>query len=455
MSPTDEANKMGIRERIMRGMRPLIASLPAPEMVTMALDAGYLWTRYRNDYIGQLVIHPKHGLLPAEEFKDLQTKAIRQAFKHHYKDCAFYHNQCKSIGVKPDDIHSFDDITKIPQIPAETFKQGGILSVPENKILTVVTTSGTSGLPSYLARDITSLGRLIIEGIRYIINILYPMCGKIIGKSLKDYYRYAMKNWHFGLFIPSIKESSSWMTQVSNYAGLLAPPFAIPVDIYLKEMEFNPEKILEKIKEANKEDKMMCFAGFHYIINEMMNYMDETGEMLELDPMGENVCVMIIAGGWKKLSGEAIDKKAFRKKIKEHFGLIETFIVDVYGFGESNYFAVDFCPSKKLHSICSPLTITRDPDTLEVQDFGEKGLISVYDPTMNTFPAFVITDDLGRVTEPQICESCGMTTQFLEYLGRAPKAELRSCGLKTQQLLTDKDKRELEMLRMRTPEGRK
>ena len=172
MSPTDEANKMGIRERIMRGMRPLIASLPGPEMVTMALDAGYLWTRYRNDYIGQLVIHPKHGLLPAEEFKDLQTKAIRQAFEHHYKDCAFYHNQCKSIGVKPDDIHSFDDITKIPQIPAETFKQGGILSVPENKILTVVTTSGTSGLPSYLARDITSLGRLIIEAIRYIINIL-------------------------------------------------------------------------------------------------------------------------------------------------------------------------------------------------------------------------------------------------------------------------------------------
>ena len=145
---------------------------------------------------------------------------------------------------------------------------------------------------------------------------------------------------------------------------------------------------------------MMFFAGFHYIINEVMNYMDKTGE--------------------------AVNKKAFIKKIKEHFGLIETFIADVHGFGESNYFAEVFCPSKKLHSVFSPLVITRDPDTLEVQDWGEKGLISVYDPTMNTFPAFVITDDLGRVTEPQICESCGMTTQFLEYLGRAQKAELKS-----------------------------
>ena len=89
MSPTDETNKIGIGERIMRGMRPVIASLPVDQMVSMAFNTGYLWTRYRNDYIGQLVIHPKHNLLPSEEFKDLQTKAIRQAFEHHYNDCEY------------------------------------------------------------------------------------------------------------------------------------------------------------------------------------------------------------------------------------------------------------------------------------------------------------------------------------------------------------------------------
>jgi long-chain-fatty-acid---luciferin-component ligase len=448
-------NKMGIRERIMRGMRPVMASLPIPEMISTVLDMAYWRAVHKNNYIDQLVRHPKFMFLKPDELKDMQTKAIRQAFKHHYNDCEFYHNQCKSIGVKPNDIHSFNDITKIPQIPSETFKQGGILSVPENKILTVVTTSGTSGLPSFLARDITSIERIIIELIRYIIDFCYPIAANIVGREMKDYYRYCMNNWHVGLFIPSIKESSSWMNQISNYAGFLAPLFAIPFDIYLKEMKFDPAEIFKKIKETHKQDKMIFLVGFHYIINEMMNYMDEIGETLDLDPTGKNVCGMLLAGGWKKLSGEEVDKRAFKKRVKEHFGITERFILDIYGFAESNMLACDFCPDGKVHGIMSSLLVTRDPDTLEVQDFGEKGLISVYDPTMNTYPAFVITDDLGRISEPHICEGCGMTTQDIEYLGRAPKAELRSCGLRTQQILTDKDKKGLEMLRMKTPEGRK
>jgi hypothetical protein len=73
MGLTDEANKMGIREQIVRGIMPVMGKLPLVPMVSTALDVGYLWTRFRNDYIGQLVIHPKHNLLPPEEFKDLQT----------------------------------------------------------------------------------------------------------------------------------------------------------------------------------------------------------------------------------------------------------------------------------------------------------------------------------------------------------------------------------------------
>ena len=99
-----------------------------------------------------------------------------------------------------------------------------------------------------------------------------------------------------------------------------------------------------------------------------------------------------------------------------------------------------------MHIPPTVLAVTRDPETLEIQDYGEEGLMSVWDPTMHSFPAFVITDDIVKLTEPFKCE-CGLTTQTMEYVGRAPEAELRSCGLRLQKSLTEEDEKSLEELK--------
>jgi len=45
-------------------------------------------------------------------------------------------------------------------------------------------------------------------------------------------------------------------------------------------------------------------------------------------------------------------------------------------------------------------------------------------------------------------------SQAVEFVGRATKAELRGCGLKTQQILNDEDKKALEIIRAKTlPSG--
>ena len=59
----------------------------------------------------------------------------------------------------------------------------------------------------------------------------------------------------------------------------------------------------------------MIFIGFHYVFNELMKYMDESGERLSIDPDGSNNSFIFMVGGWKKLSGEKVDKKEFRKKL--------------------------------------------------------------------------------------------------------------------------------------------
>ena len=415
--------------------------------VKLILGINRLSGGARGDEIRKLVSNPKIWSMDPKELKDLQFKAIKQAFEHHYNDCKFYGNYCKNNGsVRPEDIKIADDILKIPQMPAEAFKKTRVSSIPANKIKTVVTTSGTSGSPSYLVRDVRSLGLIRMSYLSLAYIIIRKLVEEGIFSGIGEFSHYAMRNWYLGTFSPDSDESSTWL---ANAFGSFVPfpnLLHIPIDFYLKGFEFVPKKILETIKERNKERKMMIFVGFHYVYNELMRYMDDTGEKLDLDPDGSNLCYIIMAGGWKKLSGEKIDKEEFRRKLSEHFGIREQNIIDAYGFGESNCLALDLCSKRRMHIPPTVLAVTRDPETLEIQDYGKEGLLSVWDPTMHSFPSFVITDDIVKLTEPFKCE-CGLTTQTMEYVGRAPEAELRSCGLRLQKSLTEEDEKGLEELK--------
>jgi Coenzyme F390 synthetase len=364
-------------------------------------------------------------------------KAIKQAFAHHYKNCEAYRYICKD----PIEIKNFEDIWSIPQMHAEEFKKGGIISVSKNQIYTVVTTSGTSGSVSSLPKDMTSQLRLGIAIIRLILNVYHPLVAEYTGRTLAEARRYALNNWTFNFFSPPPTESSSLMVKAFEPLLPVSRILGIDVNFFLPNYEFDPKRVLEEMREINQEKKMMLFLGFHYAFNKMMDYMDDIGERLELDPTGENICIAMMGGGWKTLTGEKIKKNEFEKRLKDHFGLDDLFITEVYGFGEANFGIFDLCPDKKRHVVLPVPVRTRDPETLELQDYGEKGLISVWDPTMNSYPAFVITDDIGRVSDYYECPACGFVGQDLELVGRLSKAEVRSCGLKIQQNLRGKDKK--------------
>ena len=433
-----------------KALRNIISSLPVDLIITKVLDMRYKYAVKKNDYITQLCAHPKYGFVQMAELKELQWRAVKQAFVHHYNDCQIYREYCIEAGIKPDDIRKYDDIMKIPQIPAEMFKKGGIISIPRSQIMNVVTTSGTTGSPSYLPRDVPSMINFGEEAIRLIINIYEPAVADRTGRTKKETVKYALSNWAFDLFTPTPQETSTWLTQALAPVVPIAKMVGIDVGFYLKNFKFDPAKVLGDIREKNEDNKMMVLWAFHYIINEMIKYMDETGERLELDPTGDNVCMMALGGGWKTLEGDKVDKKEFMKMIKEHFGLNEDFIFDLYGLGEVQFGALELlCPEKRMHVITqAPIIATRDPDTLEIQDYGEEGLLSIWDSTMNAYPAFVISDDIVKITDIYKCPACGRITQDIEFIGRAEKAELRSCGLKTQQILNDDSSELLNKFKM-------
>ncbi|MDY6985519.1 MAG: hypothetical protein SVE93_03840 [Candidatus Thermoplasmatota archaeon] len=437
--------------------RSVISHLPVAGLVNGGFSMISEGGKLVGNPVWELCATPKLWSMDQEKLRDKQFRAIKYAFNYHYKRNPVYKDYCaKNGGFEPSMLKTFDDIYKIPQIPVEAFKKGSMATIPEDKIKTVVTTSGTSGSVSYLPKDYWSLMRLGAGLVNYIFSVGVPRVLKqqprFEGKTSR-LVNYALSNFYWSVLLPHPQEASTWFS--SSFHSLL--PYLdllrIPYDFHLNGFKFDPEKILKTIEERRKENKLVFNIGFHYVLNELMNYMDMKGETFEWDPDGSNLCFTIIGGGWKKLSGEAIDKVAFKKKIVDHFGVYEPYILDIYGFGESNAFGLDFCTVSNMHLAPWVVAFNRDPETLEVLEPGEKGLMSVCDPTTLSFPAFVMSDDITKVTEPFECE-CGLRTQTMEYVGRAPKAELRSCGLKMQQIISEGNKLEaLQSKALRTGIG--
>ena len=61
--------------------------------------------------------------VPLDEARDMQLKAIKYTFSHHYNNNDFYHTYCEKRDIRPDSIKTNDDLVKIPLIPDTTFKQ--------------------------------------------------------------------------------------------------------------------------------------------------------------------------------------------------------------------------------------------------------------------------------------------------------------------------------------------
>jgi long-chain-fatty-acid---luciferin-component ligase len=356
--------------------------------------------------------HPDPWHCSIEEIRQRQLDTIRCAFRHHYSNCVEYHRICQSQGVTPEDIKREIDLLKIPLLTSDFFKNNSILSVPEDDICAVLTTSGTtSANPSRIPKDFLSLKRqqAVIE--------------RIISTYLVRKARY------LAYFAPPPNEATIWMSLVPYI-----PLVGYATDFYMRDGKFSTPDVFERMRFARfRAWTPGLIAGFHFFYKKLMDYTKETGE--ELPMKGADWEVVITTGGWKNLKNEMIAKDKFQIMLSNYFDLPLSRVRDGYGFGEANIAAFECGYHNGLHVDPHTLVSIRDPkDVDEELPPGEDGIIAVYDPTMNSFPAFVLTDDVGHIEDLHECE-CTANTQKIWLTGRAPKSEMRSCGLKLEQTM--------------------
>jgi len=86
-----------------------------------------------------------------DKLRRYQEKRLRTVVRYAYENVSFYHEKFRSAGVKPDDVRSLDDLSKLPLVRKSEFRQ-----VPARQRVSVefdvdrlkaIRTSGSTGEP--------------------------------------------------------------------------------------------------------------------------------------------------------------------------------------------------------------------------------------------------------------------------------------------------------------------
>ncbi len=105
--------------------------------------------------------------MPDKERKDLQLERLRDTVRKAYKNVPYYKKRFDELKLKPSDIKSLKDISKLPFTTKTDLREGypfGMFAVPGKDIVEIHTSSGTTGKPvvaGYTRGDIDTWGEVV------------------------------------------------------------------------------------------------------------------------------------------------------------------------------------------------------------------------------------------------------------------------------------------------------
>lgn len=106
-----------------------------------------------------------------ETIEAVQLIKLKKTVKHTYDNVKCYRDKMDEKGVKPEDIHSLEDIRKLPFITKEDIAYNyptGLFAVPMSDVVRVHSSSGTTGKPKivgYTRNDIDAWGECVARGL--------------------------------------------------------------------------------------------------------------------------------------------------------------------------------------------------------------------------------------------------------------------------------------------------
>ena len=110
--------------------------------------------------------------VPVAELRALQLKRLQSTLAHAYENSPVYRAKYDAAGVKPSDVKSLADLSKLPFTTKKDLRDAypfGMFAVPREQIVRIHASSGTTGKPTvvgYTQNDIDMWSSLVARSIR-------------------------------------------------------------------------------------------------------------------------------------------------------------------------------------------------------------------------------------------------------------------------------------------------
>ena len=320
---------------------------------------------------------------------------------HHYKNCEIYGKIIKNLKFK---IKKKNKLENFPMLPVRIFKKYDLQSVPRNKIIKKLVSSGTSG---------QELSKIYLdkENARNQMIVLKKITETILG------------NQRLPMLIidqdPKILDRSVFNAKVTAIYGfsIFGKNYCYLLD---KKGNIDYKKLNEFLK-RNSHDNFFIF-GFTSLVFE--NLIQKLSTKLIYSNFQNGI--LLHGGGWKKLDKLKINNNNFRKKlfskiklkkIHNYYGLVEQTGSIFIESNECGYFHT---------SVYSDILIRNN--NFEIVQKGKKGLIQLFSLLPTSYPGHnILTEDIGEIVGEDNCK-CGKQGKYFRVHGRAKEAEIRGCS---------------------------
>ena len=190
-----------------------------------------------------------------EDKKELQLSLLQQTVKRAYDNVPFYKKLLDDAGVKPEDIKTLKDIEKIPFTTKTDLRAAypfKMFAVPDEEIVEIHTSSGTTGVPTvsgYTIKDLDIWGEMTARGL--------GMCNATKKDRIQNCYGYGLFTGGFGIHygartvgctvIPisagNTKRQVDTLLDFQSTILTCTPSYAAYIGEYLKKEGYKPDDI--------------------------------------------------------------------------------------------------------------------------------------------------------------------------------------------------------------------
>ena len=207
------------------------------------------------------MIWSKEETLPREEIERIQLERLQETVSRVYEKVAPYRKKMDEAGVKPEDIRTLADLSKLPFVTKQDMRDNypfGLFAVGKDELVRIHASSGTTGKPTvvgYTQGDLKTWTECVSR-----IACMGGATGKDVAQICFGYGMFTgALGLHYGLenigaaIVPSSTGNSQkqimYMQDFETSLLVATPSYALRLAEVAKEMGVEPERDL-KVKIA-------------------------------------------------------------------------------------------------------------------------------------------------------------------------------------------------------------